>query len=338
MTLSRLWIFLVAGMASLLVLAACGGSDSTPTPGPTPLPTESGSSAQSTSDIETLARYFVQVAEARELTDANFQNFGSIFQRAWPLRDQLIAALIEAGVGTAFDGALEALENISAPEELRSDHTLLVEATRELQTTDRQAADAVRNSDLVSFVLINTASGQTQSTLFRSLSAGYCSLLENMNPNCKPLDPLPGGEYGSKLDNLVRDFDPRAESLLSFMSFPFSLEPEEMNQLASMQLPELVKLISETRLQVMSLDPPSDLSADHQRLVEFLENVEKLMGQAASSLPNIDVNFLRTAPMQLQEAYCSTKGSFSSDDFKTLVAPLFGPGNAPCGAPPSGPP
>ncbi len=213
-----------------------------------------------------------------------------------------------------------------------------MEATRELKTIDKQAADAVRNSDLVSFSLINTALGQTQSTLFRSLSAGYCSLLDSMNPTCKPLDPRPGGEYGSKLNNLVRDFDTRFSSLMSFASFPFSLEPGEMNQLASMQLPDLAKLISETQLQVVSLDPPSDLSADHQLFVGYLENVESLINQLASSIPNIDRNLLGSSIMQLQEAFCTIRDSFSSDVFKTLVAPHFGLRGGECDAPLSGPP
>ena len=99
--------------------------------------------------------YFEEVRAAQALTASKFENFGEIFGQAWPLRSFLIDALLEAGVGTAFTGRLEALEELTPPERFRTDHERMVEVTRELVRVDGEAAQAVKDDDLARFVLLN---------------------------------------------------------------------------------------------------------------------------------------------------------------------------------------
>ena len=153
----------VSIMATLLALA-CSGSDPTPTPTSTSVPTPTAAPHQSELD------YFEEVRSARTLTDQNFEKFGSLFGRVWPTRGALITALETAGVGTAFDATVEALERISPPAKHEVDHQALLSGTRHLAQLDKEAAEAVRSGDLVIFSLVNGAMSRSSSAMIDALS------------------------------------------------------------------------------------------------------------------------------------------------------------------------
>ena len=107
-----------------LVLAACG-SDPTATTSPTAtvsatatsLPTATSSpTATAVSQRESTElsaeeeEYLSAVKDAQLLSVQIFQNFGQVFSQTYPLRETLLAALLEAGVGTPFAGNLAVLE------------------------------------------------------------------------------------------------------------------------------------------------------------------------------------------------------------------------------------
>lgn len=54
---------------------------------------------------------------------------------------------------------------------------------------------------------------------------------------CSPDEPLGGGTYGARLNELLRQFTPRFFSVLSVLAFPLSLSPEELTQVLFPALP-----------------------------------------------------------------------------------------------------
>ena len=203
--------------------------------------------------------YFEQVRAARALTTSKFEAFDEIFGQAWPLRERLIGALLEAGVGTAFTGTLEALEGTNPPEGFQAAQQSLVEATRELARLDAEAAQAVEDEGLAWFVLIHGQLGDVNGSFMIDLPGGFCNALNPMEPPlqslCAPVEELPGGEYGARLNQMLRQFQPRFESAGGVFAFPLSLLPEELAQVYSVEVPIVEKLLQEIRDGVGGLAP-----------------------------------------------------------------------------------
>ncbi len=215
-------ISLVAGT----VLTACTGSDPT--------------------DAKEL-EYFESVRAARALTDENFENFGTIFGRVWPIREAFISALVQAGVGDAFDGTVAALQGITPPMDLETDHVLLLAGTIELSQLDQQAADAVKADDLITFSRYNGHLGNALESMLGRLSPAYCSSLsepgEEPASACQSQDPVPGGTYGAELREELRAFVPAFRLVGSATGFSLSLSPEEIAVVIQTEIPEAISLL-----------------------------------------------------------------------------------------------
>jgi hypothetical protein len=278
--------------------------------------------------------YLDQVEAAQSLTASNSENFGEIFGRAWPLREQLISALLEAGVGTAFTGTLEALEEINPPDGYQAVHQSLVESTRELARLDAEAAQAVEDDDLARFVLINGQLGDVNGLFLINLPGGFCNAL---NPTgtplrhlCAPVEQLPGGEYGAQLNQMLRQFQPRFESAGGVFGFPLSLLPEELARVFSVEAPIVEVLLQEIRDGVGSLTPTAELRLDHEVLIEYLEGVTITFREATEAAEAGDLQTARMAILGIGEEICETQRSFSSPDFNLLVSVHFGGGPDNC--------
>ena len=300
-----------------LVVAACGSSQSTVTP---------VSSALAVSDRH--PQYFSDVRSARALTGENFENFNEVFGRIWPVREALLGALTQAGVGTTFDGTVDALDAMTPPQEVQGDHEILLAGTRELARLDRQAADAVSANDLVSFALINGQLGSNTFLTNGRLSPGYCASLsesgEGSLDGCRPLEPVPGGNYGSDLHGELRNFVPSISLAAASTAFALSLTPEEVAQVVQTELPQVIKILAETRARILALTPPSEFEADHERLVLFLEDVEGATRETAG-LAALDPLALRSGSMRLMEQVERFSAEIVVDDFRVIVSPLLPP-------------
>ena len=317
----------VAVMAvTALAVAACGTPEPTPTPTATPPPTPTATPqpiALSAGEME----YFEQVQAAQKLAESKFENFGAIFGRAWPLRSLLIDALLEAGVGTALTGTLEALEELTPPERFRADHERMVEVTRELVSLDGEAAQAVKDDDLARFVLVNGELGLVSSSVLPGYSAAFCenafAAEDDGAALCGPAGPLPGGDYGARLNEALRRFEPGFRSAGGVFGFPLSLRPEELATVLATKGSTFGEQLQEVRAQVESLTPPEELRADHDRLAAyydgFIDRVNKLIAATEAG----DVETAQNQFFGFRGQFCETRGSFSSSQFKELVGLHF---------------
>ncbi|MCH8086609.1 MAG: hypothetical protein IIC81_02020 [Chloroflexi bacterium] len=276
--------------------------------------------------------YFEEVDEATMLTGAKFGKFGAIFREAFPTRQRLIDALLEAGVGTAFTATVEALHGIEPPEQLETEHNALVEHFRELLRLDRQAEQYIRDGDVAGFVLTNGLLGEVSATFTISLPADFCnSLNPGGSPLCSPLEPLPGGTYGSQLNDIFRTFQSQFSGLAGSLAFPLVLTPEESALVINDLAPKAATLFSETQAQVRALTPPAEFSAAHDLLIPYFDQLIDLFNEAVEAGVAGETGITRRTLDDITRVGCEVRESFSPVEFNDLVDVHFDR----CGPPPS---
>ena len=116
-----LWL---AGLFAVLALAlvACGGSDATATSSPLPtatisptvapsptvdaIPADAVLSQPGSSDLSAAEQEYLRgVEESERLMIAVFRGFGQIFSQTYPVREALVSALLEGGIGAHHSSA-----------------------------------------------------------------------------------------------------------------------------------------------------------------------------------------------------------------------------------------
>ena len=325
-----------------LVLAACGGSGPTATTSP-PLTGSQTSTAASTSETASSElsaeeeEYLSAVKDAQLLSVQVFQNFGQVFSQTYPLRETLLAALLEVGVGTPFIGNLAALEALDPPDRFQEDHEIWLETVREQLRLDTEAADAVRDGDLVRFVHLNGDLGETNIRGILSLSRVFCLGMATdprVAAGCAPEGLALVGEYAKGINNLLREVMPGISSARGTLGFRLSLTPEEMGQvLASMGAgAEGIFQGFESRLGTMT--PPDEMLADHERMRAYIGKQLAIFVEVDRLRESGDLNAVRFELEGLEQAYCDVRQSFESSDFKEAVAIFFAGGPGVCGGEP----
>ena len=329
-----------------LIIVACGGADPTFTPSQTPtaaisptptaavIPTSPPTPDALIADEE---KYFASVREAQALQDGILAAFGQLFRQSYPVREVLLGALLKAGVGTAFTGKLEALEALDPPERFQEDHRNWVATTRELVRLDAEAAQAVRDDDVVNFVVLNGELGEifTRGTL--ALSAVYCensSTGPQMALACSSAEPIRGTEYDAQLNKLLPDILPSFASTTGTIAFPLSLKPEEFGQLIKTYAPRAEEKFQEFRKATSALAPPAVLLADHERLQMFFDDVLSTFEKASTLTEAGESMDAKLELARIQLVYCDARQSFQEAEFKAAVAVIFqGPPTTCDGAP-----
>ena len=281
--------------------------------------------------------YFQQVKKAQDLAGAKFGPFGALFRQAHQTRQNLIDALLEAGVGTAFTATVEALERIDPPDQFRTEHGALLSNYRELLRLDGQARQAVKDGDMARFVLINGQLGAVSAGFIVSLPPGFCNSLlgQQGGPECAPLEPLPAGAYGMQLNEALRMFEPKAAEVLGALGFLLSLSSEEYVVVYNEVLPKAAAMVSELDAQVSALTPPAELSADHDRLVLYFDELLDVVNEAVAAAAAGDLESIRMGLLpRIDMVTCEARKSLSAAEFKTLVVVHFGEmGPDECGGP-----
>ena len=269
-------------------------------------------------------QYFTEAREARALTAAQLGAFGTIFSQSYQTRELLIGALLRAGVGTAFVDSVEALEKIPPPDRLVSDHRTLLDGYRELARLDLEAQRAIEDGEVAEFVLTNGRLGDVSAGIPLRLSAEFChEVLRDSTSLCDPLEPLPGGAYGSQLFEAMRLLEVDLAGPGGALGFPLSLSDEEalvvFNEVAS----GAATAVRQTQARVESLSSPAELSSDHDLLVDFLGNLAEIYDSVATSAATSDADGARAEVPRVQELKCEAFRAFSSEEFWVLVGPFI---------------
>ena len=339
MHISKAW---VPGLFAVLalVLAACGGSDPTATPLPPPTATAVAPSSSTSASADLSVKeeeYLSLVKSAESLSFEIFAGFRQTFSQSYPTREALLAALLEAGVGTPFLPVLAALEDLDPPERFREDHRIWLEATRELARLDAEAAEAVRDNDAVKFALYNGQLGEISSRARLALSPVFCQGTA-ANPlaasGCVPTGSGFEREYDNQLNELLRGFLPRFASLSGTLGFPLSLTPEELGQVMSSLSSEAVDLFQGISSAVETLTPPEDLLTDHERHQAYFGESLSIINQVDQLREAGDSNAARGEFLKMQIVFCDARQSFESADFKEAVAVVFSGFPGVCGGTP----
>ena len=323
-----------------LVLVACGGSDPTATPSPAAAisPTASAVSQQglSGSTMEE-SNYLGEVLRAEQSAEAIFQAFATVFSQSYPVREALLAALLEGGVGTPFIGKLAILEALDPPDRFREDHRIWLEATRESLRIDTEAAEAVRDGDLVRFVLLNGQLGENDVSARLALSPVYCRSAASQTQGlliCAPEESALNGEYETGINDLLRELMPAFSRLQGTLGFRLSLTPEELDQVLTENAANSLVPVQAADSALGAITPPEGLRADHERLQTFFVRATGILNEVDRLREGGDLDAARGELLKLDPAFCDARASFESDAFKDAVAILFVGNPRTCGGAP----
>ncbi len=321
----------------VLIVAACSSS-------PTPTPTSTPSLGLTLSEEE----YLGQVRAAWNLFRTKNNAFGEVFGQTWPVRGRLFEALKQAGAGTAFMGTLEALEELDPPPKFQADHQLLVDTVRELVRLDAEIIPLFDSQDAVAFVLLNTRLAEVSGNASLKMSGPVCwagdprSAPSDTTPppgvppglppgvadvvplfsTCAPTEPLPGGEYGVRLNESIRRLEAFLSSLQSLGPFGL-LQPDEVFQVAVQKAPKVIDFLEEILSDINALTPPSDLQSDHGVLTQYLTEAMGLTDAVGSAAQAGDMERFREELDRDRDVFCNARGGFSSPDFKKMVLVHF---------------
>lgn len=296
---------LIVPLLAALALAACSGP---------------AADKQST-------EYVDAVASAQDLSAARIDEFGKLFGQAWPIREHLVSALLEAGVGTAFDDQLAALEVLDPPEEYADGHRTLLAGVQELVFIDKQAAAAVAADDMVAFVIANGQLGARSVKLLGDLPQELCEL--HLEPNfpasiCEQ-DVVEGGSYESAISRTIRDLQLESFATAGALGFPISLTSEEQVALLEDQLPKMIDLHAGWMFLVDSLSTqaPSEYAEDHAALGALLQASSEFFESVSSEVAAGNPQRAASRLLQFDSTNCPHQSGFQTEEFKELLSPMF---------------
>ena len=325
----------MAGLIAMLlmILAACGGSDPTATTLPTSTAAASPPPAAAAELSAEEDEYLGAVRDAQLLTVRVFAGFQQIFGQTYPVREALLAALLEAGVGTPFIGNLAALEALDPPQRFRDDHRIWLEANRGFLRIDAEAAQAVRDGDLVTFVHLNGDLGGRNVRARLALSPVFCRSTATdpqAAANCVPEAPALSGEYLIGLNDLLREFMPDFASSLGTLAFRLSLTPEEMGQVLSSMGAVTQNSGQQVESALDTMTPPDELLADHERMQTYFNEVLEIIQGVGRLREDGNQNEARLELQRIDQPLCKARESFESNAFKEAVAIFFADGQGAC--------
>ena len=328
-----LWL---SGLFGVLVLAlvACGGSEATATPPPTATAVPQQASSELSAKEQ---EYLDKVAAAAQLTVQVFEGFREIFSQTYPVREVLLAALLEGGVGTPYIGNLAALEALDPPERFREVHRVWLEAVREQLRLDTEAAGAVRDGDLVRFALLNGDLVRNDTNVRLALPPVFCqSTLAGSDTGaiCTPVVTSSEGEYESGVDGLLREYLPEVTAASGTIAFRLSLTPEELGEVLLSMADGGQIAFQGLASGLETLTPPDELLADHGRLQAYFSGVLTIADAMRQLQDGGDLNAVRFELQKLETLFCETRASIEAAGFKPAVAVFFTGGPERCGGAP----
>ena len=203
---------------------------------------------------------------------------------------------------------------------------------------DAEIGRAIIDSDLVSFVVLNTRLGLEAQVAGLGLSPEVCKALLGPNADefapCRSSDPLPGGEYGLSLEEVTARL--RVELRLrnqiwDNLQFRALATDEEFFAALMVVYPESIEILTNGLETVSLLEPPEAMTADHERLVQYLTDQLRGRQEVLGAIQAADEQLMADLTVNGLARYCEARAALSPD-FATIVKVFFGAGDAECSA------
>ena len=303
------------------VFLACGVS-ATPTPVPTAAPTPASVTSEELTAAE--AEYIEQVRVGWNEFHSEAGGFRQAFNQTYSMKSRLFEALIDAGAGSAFEGAYQAVKQIKPPPPFQADHELMLQAMATMVGYDHDVGKAAENQDLVGFTVADTRMAGTAGQMGLRLSDAVCQA--TVAPDfpfslCDPSRTLPGGEYGAMLNSALARFD------VSLITSLFQIGPhhtdEDLLGMLEVLEPERIDLYSRTRDEISGFSPPADLAAGHDQLIKYLEALLDIGRLRNSAVQAQDLDKYQEERGKSRKLYCQARQQFVSGEMKELVRVHF---------------
>ena len=274
--------------------------------------------------------YLDQVGDAWGLSHARFESFNeTLNQSAWQNTAQLFQALTKERAGTAYDATLQAIDALEPPKGFEADHGRILEGLRTLVAIDQSIGQSLATEDLEGFVLGNSGLGEATSLLLLDLSQEVCEATRGQETSqCSHPSPIPGGDYGSSLFQIIGRFAAKFESHTRGVFIPRQSRHEDraLDILVKLQ-PEVVEIIEQTLAKVQLLEPPADLQQDHNRLLRYLE---RELDEYRDFVPVATIQPPGGGGAPEGIPFCETRDQLS-EEFEPIVGFYFGDHSGICG-------
>jgi len=297
-------------------------STPTPTPSPTAVPVALATDSDDLNAAE--AEYIVQVRAGWNKFHSKAGGFRQVFGQTYSTRSRLFEALIDAGAGSAFEGAYQAVEQIKPPPRFQADHDLMLQEMAKMVGYDYDVGRAAENQDLAGFTVANARMGVTGGLMGLQLSDALCPATTPPDlpfSFCNPGRTLPGGEYGVELNDSLARLTIGVVLRMSPIGLHYTPE-DAIGALAELR-PEIIDQWAKARDEISGFDPPGNLIADHDRLVQYLEAQREATGLQISAVQEQDLAKYQEENARSLDLYCEARQVFASGEMREIVRVHF---------------
>jgi hypothetical protein len=327
----------IALLAAALLASACGSDDdSSSASGTAPEATEASTGGDATPVVSAAdAAFLEQVTGLLAPLQQSFESIDDTLNQTWPVRSRLIEVLTAVERAELVSGLLDSARELTPSAAYAEDYAALVRTLEEALPHSQAQDAALANDDLVTLVVEEAAISLVVAAFFHDISTPFCVAVTGddfvAQAQCNSNDlELPHGEYGAELFDswrrYQREFGPRAGAFVPAMA------PEERFESLRILQPAIVSSLDVVIDEVGALDPPAELTGDHERLLVYLEDTRQTAMEINAAVNEGDT----VGVLQLFE-HSITVFCDAADDLTTEIAPLVGfffpPG---CDAPPPG--
>ncbi len=315
--------------ATVLLALACGSDEPASAPAPTltaspvaltPSPVPPEPTATVSAEVrEANVAYLIAVREGWGLFHEKVNQFGAILSIGWQTSDRMLDALSEAGAGTAFDLAYQAVKEIEPTEAYKSDHELMLGFMAEMVRIDREIGRAAQERDTTLFVNSNARLGEVYTLGGFGLSEAVCrNTLRTGGPGamCDRGDRIPMGEYGLKMHEVSVRFAPTYA--FRVLSQPVISSPEEFIEAERESYPTVLEVLEQAIRAVDALEPPPEAASDHAAIQDFLDEQLETVKAISEATKAADVQQVRRLRQQAAVSTCAIDEVLSSE-FRPIV-------------------
>ena len=138
---------------------------------------------------------------------------------------------------------------------------------------------------------------------------------------CDPSRTLPGGEYGTKLNEALARFNVSLITSL-FDGGPHYTDEDTLGALRVLQ-PERIDLYSSTRNEISSFSPPAALADGHCQLIQYLEEQLDIASLQIAAVQAQDLANFHEESGRSRVLYCESREEFASANMREIVRAHF---------------